>query len=167
MKNIKKPEAKTPSKPAQELEDLKKDFLYLKAEFENYKKNSLKDKSELLKYGGSHFISALANDVLDDWDRAFENFEKDQSLENFKSGMDVIRNKMTQLLKTFEIKTQDPTGEVFDPNYHEALAKQSSSDVPEGSIITVLKKPYQLYDKLIRAGQVIVSEGPPENDKES
>lgn len=150
-----------------QLEEVKKDYLYLKADFENYKKNVLKEKSDLIKYGGQSLVSSLAEEVLDDFERAFQSSGKKQSLESFKKGMSLIHAKFGKILKQFGVTASDPTGQPFDPQYHEALSRQYSDKIPEGHVIATLKKAYKLYDRLIRPGQVIVSAGISEKNKTS
>lgn len=150
-----------------QLEEVKKDYLYLKADFENYKKNTFKEKSDLIKYGGQSLVSSLADEVLDDFERAFQSSSQTQSLEGFKDGMRLIHAKFSKILKQFGVVIVDPTGRPFDPQYHEALSRQQSDGVPEGHVIVALKKAYKLYDRLIRPAQVIVSTGKPNKNKSS
>ena len=150
-----------------QLAEIKKDYLYLKADFENYKKNILKEKSELFKYGGQSLVSALADEVLDNFERAFQSSSEKQSLESFKEGMSLIYTKFHKILKQFGVTDLDPAGQPFDPQYHEALSRQHSNETPEGHVIVTLKKAYKLYDRLIRPAQVIVSAGSSEKDKTS
>ena len=141
------------------LAEAKKDYLYLKADFENYKKNVLKEKSDLIQYGGQRLVTSLAEEVLDDFDRAFQLSSEKESLENFKNGMRFIHLKFNRILKNFGVTIEDPTGQPFDPERHEALSRQKSAEVPEGHVIAALKKAYKLHDRLIRPAQVIISEG--------
>ena len=149
-----------------ELAEAKKDYLYLKADFENYKKNVLKEKSDLIQYGGQRLVTSLAEEVLDDFERAFQFSSEKESLENFKNGMRFIHLKFNRILKNFGVTIEDPTGQIFDPECHEALSRQKNAEVPEGHVIAVIKKAYKLYDRLIRPAQVIVSEGGEEKDRD-
>ena len=143
---------------AKQVEDLKRDYLYLKADFENYKKNALKEKSALIRYGVGNFISSLAEEVLDNFDRAFQSNEN-QSPESFRKGMSLIHSKFQTALKNAGVTALNPVGEPFDPACHEALSREVSDETPEGCIIAVIKKAYKLHDRLIRPAQVIVSKG--------
>ena len=148
-----------------QLAEMKKNYLYLRADFENYKKNVFKEKNELIKYGGQNLVSSLAEEVLDDFDRAFQSFDEKQSLAGFREGMKLVHAKFGKVLKNFGVTLVDPTGQPFNPQYHEALSRQRSDKIPEGHIIMVLKKAYKLYDRLIRPAQVIVSAGKSEKNK--
>ena len=148
-----------------QLAEVKKDYLYLKADFENYKKNIFKEKNDLIKYGGQSLVSSLAEEVLDDFDRAFQSSDNKQSLAGFREGMSLVHAKFGKVLKNFGVTIADPTGQPFDPQYHEALSRQRSDKIPEGHVIVVLKKAYKLYDRLIRPAQVIISTGKPEKNE--
>ena len=141
----------------EKIQALEKNFMYLKADFENYKKRTLKEKTELLRYGGEGFIIALANEVLDDFDRAYEDFKNTKSLENFKSGIDLIHKNLQKILNKFHIESKDPQGKPFDPHYHEALSRQPTDKVPKDHVLVTFKKAYTLCKKLIRPAQVVVA----------
>ena len=140
-----------------ELETLTNQYLYLKADFENYKKQTLKERSELFRYGGEEFIRALINEVLDDFDRAYSDLDHTKSLENFKSGIDLIYKNLQKTLNKFHIEAHDPQGQPFNPNHHEALSRQPTDKVPKDHVLITFKKAYTLYEKLIRPAQVIVA----------
>lgn len=141
----------------EKIQALEKSFMYLKADFENYKKRTMKEKMELIRYGGEEFILALANEVLDDLDRAYEDFQNTKSLESFKSGIDLIHKNLHTILNRFHIEANDPEGQPFDPRYHEALSRQPTSKMPKDHVLVTFKKAYTLYQKLIRPAQVIVA----------
>ena len=152
---LKKPVKK--SSLEEELQALTTQYLYLKADFENYKKQTLKEKSELLRYSGEEFIRALINEVLDDLDRAYSNLNNTKSLENFKSGIDLIYKNLQKILSRFHIEAHDPKGQPFNPNCHEALSRQPTDKAPKDQVLITFKKAYTLYEKLIRPAQVIVA----------
>ena len=141
----------------EELRALQRSYLYLKADFENYKKQMLKERSELLRYGGEEFIRALITNVLDDFDRAYGDLRNTQSLEDFKSGIDLIYKNLQKTLNRFHVEAQDPQGQPFDPNCHEALSRQPTDKMPKDHVLITFKKAYTLYEKLIRPAQVIVA----------
>ena len=131
--------------------------LYLRAEFENFKKHALKEKYSLLRYEGEKFISSLATEVLDDLDRALSASKQDKSLENLQKGLEMIHKKTDKLLSRFGIEILDPTGKLFDPSYQEALSFTKSTHLPEDHVVETYKKAYKLHDKVIRPAQVILS----------
>ena len=147
----------------EKLQQALKDNLYLRAEFENFKKRFFEEKRQLVRYGGEFFISSLANEVLDDLDRAVFSAQSDsaqnneQSFENLKKGLAMIQKKLSQVLDKYGVKIIDPKGQAFDPSYQEALSYIKSSQVPEGHVAETYKKAYKLYDKVIRPAQVVLA----------
>ena len=133
------------------------DNLYLRAEFENFKKRSAEESNKLIRYGGERFISSLANEVLDDLDRAMYFAQEEKSFENLKKGLDMIQKKLSQLLSHFGVEILDPEGKVFDPSYQEALSYVKTSKAPEGYVAETVKKAYKLHGKVIRPAQVVLA----------
>ena len=142
---------------ADKLKQALNDNLYLRAEFENFKKHSYEEKSRLILYGGESFIASLADEVLDDLDRAMFSVQRGDSFENLKKGLEIIQKKLSQILDRFGVKVIDPTGKAFDPSYQEALSYIKTSKVPEGYVAETFKKAYKLHDKFIRTAQVVLA----------
>lgn len=137
-------------------ENFKNEYLYLRAEFENYKKNMIKERADLLKFGGDRLAYDLLN-VLDIFDKA-------QSLEvtpdNFKSYIDGIQLTSLELKKTLEkhgIREIQSLGQNFDPNLHEALTHAPSQEHADNTVINVFKKGYKYHDRTLRHAQVVVA----------
>ena len=158
-------EVKPTDSPAEKSLDLKQElkkahtnYLYLMADFENYKKQMLKERKDLIRYAGEEFILSLINEVIDDFERALATYEEETSLSDFKKGMDIVYKNLQKILKNFNIQSTDPAGTLFDPTQQEAIARQKNTNVPPNQVLITLKKPYKLYDKVIRYGQVVVSE---------
>ena len=140
------------------------DFIYLRAEFDNYKRRALEERYRLLRYSGEKFISELAEEVLDDLDRAFFVSHEQKSVEDLQKGLKMIHKKLEKLFQKFGIEVLDPKGESFDPSYQEALNYVESSDLPEDQIVETYKKAYKLHDKIIRPAQVSVSRKKKDSD---
>jgi len=138
-------------------EKAEKDLLYLRAEFENYKKRTLEEKYHLLRYSGEKFISELATEVLDDLERAFFVSQSQKSIKDLQKGLEMIDKKLKKLFQKHGVEVLDPKGSAFDPSCQEALNFVESSDLPEDQVIETYKKAYKLYDKVIRPAQVVVS----------
>ena len=135
------------------------DHLYLIAEFDNFKKRAEEEKRALKRYDGERFIASLANEVLDDMERALLSAQnKDSSLEDLKKGLLMIQKKLEQVLKNFGVEALDPTGQSFDPSWQEALSYIKTKKTPAGCVAETLKKAYKLHDKVIRPAQVILSQ---------
>lgn len=133
------------------------DNLYLRAEFENFKRRSAEERLKLIRYGGEQFISSLANEVLDDLDRATLSAQKEKSFENLKKGLEMIQKKLSQLLHSFGVEILDPTGKAFDSSYQEALSHIKTFKVPEGHVAETIKKAYKFHEKVIRPAQVVLA----------
>lgn len=143
-------------------EKAEREFLYLRAEFENYKKRALEEKHGLIRYSGESFISELATEVLDDLERALfasqdQKTVDQKTVEDLQKGLQMIDKKLKKLFEKFGVQVLDPKGEPFDPSYQEALSYVENSDLPEDQVVETYKKAYKLYDKVIRPAQVLVS----------
>ena len=163
-KELKKEEKSEKEEKLQEIlnlrEQLKKaesDNLYLRAEFENFKRRVLEERSSQIRYEGSKFISSLATEVLDDLERALQASQENQSLEDLQKGLKMIHKKTSKLLAGFGVEVLDPTGKLFDPSYQEALSFVTSSKIPEDYVVETYKKAYKMHDKVIRPAQVVVA----------
>jgi len=144
---------------AQEKERIAQDkYLRLFAEFENYRTRSAKEQLELINTANGKLLEKLA-EVKDNFDRAFAEENKSGDLAAFEKGIKLIQEQFNKVLSDFGLETIDPSGEVFDPNMHEALMKQPSENVEEGKIIQVYQKGYKIKNKLLKTAKVIVSSG--------
>ncbi|MCH3980922.1 MAG: nucleotide exchange factor GrpE [Prevotella sp.] len=152
-------EEKDPLKEAQaEIETLKDKYLRTVAEFDNYKKRTLKEKAELILNGGEKTITAILP-VLDDFERAIENSEKTDDIKALKEGMDLIYKKFVKTLESLGVKKIDTQDKDFDVDYHEAVAMvPGMGDEKKGKVIDCVQKGYTLNDKVIRHAKVAVGQ---------
>jgi len=141
----------------QKLGQALEDKLYLQADFENFKKRASEERTNLIRYDGQRLLFSLADEVLDDLDRAMQTAEAEKSFDNLKKGLDMIQKKISKTLDHFGVKALDPTGEAFDPSYQEALSHVETDEFPEGYVAKTFKKAYKLHDKVIRPAQVIIA----------
>lgn len=142
--------------PLTRLQALEKDHLYLRAELENIKRQNIKERSHLLKYGAER----LARDLLDTIDVFKSALEGEVTADNFKefvSGVEMTAQSLKNTLEKHGIAEMECVGQPFDPNTQEALSSEPSDEYPEGHVTQVFKAPYKYHDKLLRAGQVVVS----------
>lgn len=145
-----------------ELEKAKSDNLYLRADFDNFRKNSIKERSELMKYGSERLIQDFLG-VLDNFERALQMEVKDGNWAAFRDGVNLIAGEMKSLLQRSGVEEVKSEGEAFDPAKHEALSSEPRTDMPAGHVARVFKKAYKMHDKLIRPAQVTVATQPTEN----
>lgn len=142
-------------KCVQDLAKAKNDYLYLQAEFDNYRKNALKERSQYIKYAGERLIVELLG-VHDNFERALQSFTNSPDDPFFK-GMELIRAQFKTVLEQAGVSEVPADGIAFDPNVHEALSSEESESVEPGTITKVFRKAYKLHDKLIRPAQVVVA----------
>ena len=157
--NTEEAEEKDPLEKAQEeIEQLKTQILYKTAEFDNYRKRTLKEKAELILNGGEKAVSAILP-IIDDMERAIENGAKTEDIAVVREGMELIYHKMMKALEGLgvkEIETQDAD---FNTDIHEAIAMvPGMGDDKKGKVIDCLQKGYQLNDKVIRHAKVAVGQ---------
>jgi len=138
-------------------------FLRVAAEFENYKKRMIREKSMALKYAGEPiFREVLA--TVDNLERAIaqseaDDIEAEQGFSSLLEGVQLILKSLVSTLEKFEVTPVTSVGEVFDPINHEALTMEPSDTVPANQILNEFEKGYQYKDRLLRAAKVIVSSG--------
>lgn len=154
-----KEEEKDPLEQAQaEIEQLKTQILYKTAEFDNYRKRTLKEKAELILNGGEKAVSAILP-VIDDMERALANGEKTDDPAVLREGMELIYNKMMKALESLGVKKIDTDNADFDTDMHEAVAMvPGMGDDKKGKVIDCLQTGYQLNDKVIRHAKVAVGQ---------
>jgi len=150
---------KTPLEQAEEeIADLKDKYLRQVAEFDNYRKRTLKERAELILNGGEKVITALLP-VLDDMERAMENGQKTENPEVLREGMMLIHQKMMKILESQGVTMIDTDGKDFDTDVHEAVAMvPGMGDDKKGKVIDCLTRGYKLNDKVIRHAKVAVGQ---------
>jgi molecular chaperone GrpE len=141
-----------------ELAEAKDKYLRLFAEFDNYKKRSVKERLELMKSAAQDTISDLLP-VLDDFARAKQSAEDESSSEPFSEGVLLVYNKLFNTLKAKGLHPMESNGEEFNPEFHEAITKiPAPSEDMKGKIIDTVTTGYKLHDKIIRHPKVVVGE---------
>lgn len=152
-------EEKAPLEVAQEeIAELKNQLLYKAAEFDNYRKRTLKEKAELILNGSEKTVSAILP-VLDDMERALENGAKTDDPAVLREGMQLIFQKFEKILEGLGVKKMDTTDADFDTDLHEAVAMvPGMGDDKKGKVIDCLQTGYLLNDKVIRHAKVAVGQ---------
>ena len=152
-------EEKDPLEKAQdEITELKNQLLYKVAEFENYRKRTLKERAELILNGGEKFITSILP-VLDDMERAIENGAKTDDPEVLREGMSLIYQKFMKTLESQGVSKIDTVDADFDTDVHEAVAMvPGMGDDKKGKVIDCLQQGYKLNDKVIRHAKVAVGQ---------
>ena len=144
------------TKAQQEVEELKKTLLYKTAEFENYRKRTMKEKPDLILNGGEKTISAILP-VLDDFERALADKSEDPKV--IKEGVQMIFNKFVKTLEGLGVKKIETADKDFDVDFHEAIAMvPGMGDDKKGKVIDCVQTGYTLNDKVIRHAKVAVGQ---------
>ncbi len=141
-----------------EIEQLKTQMLYKTAEFDNYRKRTLKEKAELILNGGEKAVSAILP-VIDDMERAIENGSKTEDPAVLREGMELIYHKFMKTLEGLGVKKIETEDADFDTDLHEAVAMvPGMGDDKKGKVIDCLQTGYQLNEKVIRHAKVAVGQ---------
>ena len=149
-------EADPLAKAQQEVEELKKQLLYKTAEFENYRKRTLKEKSDLILNGCEKTIAAILP-ILDDFERAIA--DKSEDPKAIKEGVQMIFNKFIKTLEGLGVKKIETADKDFDVDFHEAIAMvPGMGDDKKGKVIDCVQTGYTLNDKVIRHAKVAVGQ---------
>lgn len=142
----------------QTIEDQKDKYLRLSAEFDNYRKRTLKEKAELIKNGGEKAISAILP-ILDDLERALANMQKLDDIQAMYDGIDLIHQKFLKTLSQEGLQKMEPVGEAFDTDFHEAIALvPAPEEAQKGKVLDCVQTGYKLNDKVIRHAKVVVAQ---------
>jgi len=140
-----------------EAQENKDKWLRTLAEFDNFRKNTLKEKQDWIRYANEKIIIDLC-DVLDNFERALTTEITADNIPSYKKGIDLIFQQLNAILKKNDVIKLECLGKDFDPKFHEALSSIPSTE-PENKIISIIKNGYMIGEKLIRACQVAVSKG--------
>jgi molecular chaperone GrpE len=141
-----------------ELSELKDKYLRIFAEFDNYKKRTMKEKMDFMRNASQDVLADLLP-VLDDFDRAKQSADSEDTDEVFPQGVTLVFNKLGNVMRSKGVVPMETNGEVFDAELHEAITKiPAPSEDMKGKIIDTITKGYYLNDKIIRHAKVVVGE---------
>ena len=142
----------------QMVSDERDKYLRLSAEFDNYRKRTLKEKAELIKNGAEKTLTAILP-VLDDFERALKNMEASEETKAMKEGVELIFSKFQKILGQEGLQKIETDGQAFDTDFHEAIALiPSPSEELKGKILDCVQTGYMLNDKVIRHAKVAVAQ---------
>ena len=141
-----------------EIAQLKDKYLRSVAEFDNYRKRTLKEKAELILNGSEKAVQAILP-IIDDMERALANSEKTEDAEVLKEGMKLIYQKTNKIMEGLGVKKIDTTDADFDTNFHEAVAMvPGMGDEKKGKVLDCVQTGYTLNNKVIRHAKVAVGQ---------
>ena len=145
-------------KANEQIEEQKDKYLRLSAEFDNYRKRTIKEKAELILNGGEKSISSILP-IVDDFERAIKNMETATDVAAVKEGIELIYNKFISVLGQNGVKVIETKEKPLDTDFHEAIAVIPAPDEAlKGKIIDCVQTGYTLNDKVIRHAKVVVGE---------
>lgn len=140
------------------LEKEKKEYLFLMAEFDNYRKRAVREKSEILRNGAEKVLAGLLP-IVDDFERGLAATADAEDAASVRSGMELIYNKLIKYLESNGVKAMESTGNDFDPDLHEAIASiPAPSEELKGKVIDTTQKGYMINDKVLRHAKVAVGQ---------
>lgn len=145
-------------KADEQIEEQKDKYLRLSAEFDNYRKRTMKEKAELILNGGEKSISSILP-IVDDFERALKNMETATDVAAVKEGVELIYNKFMSVLGQNGVKVIETKEQPLDTDYHEAIAViPAPNEALKGKILDCVQTGYILNDKVIRHAKVVVGE---------
>ena len=151
----------------QQIAELQDKNVRLLAEMDNVRKRAMRDASESRKYAAMPLITDLLS-MTDNLQRALDAADAEDSVESLKNGVDMVLQGIVQIFQKYSCQPiPTEVGQAFDMNLHEAVGMQPSEDHPANSIMMVASQGYELYDRVLRPSQVIVSSGSPQSDSDS
>lgn len=141
-----------------ELAEARDKYLRLSAEFDNYRKRTLREKTELIQTAGESVLKDLLG-LMDDFERGLDAVEKATDTESVKTGMVLIYNKLKDFMSNNGVKEIEAMDQPFDADRHEAVTNiPAPSEKQKGMVMDVIQKGYTLHDKIIRYPKVVVGE---------
>lgn len=151
------PQQATPE-PEEEIAKYRESALRAHADLDNFRKRATREKEESIRYANASLLEKLLP-MLDNFDLGLEAARSAGGSGALISGFEMVRRQLDEFLRTAGVEPILAEGSEFDPNWHEAMAMQPSSDIPEGVVIKQLRPGYKLRDRLLRPSGVIVSKG--------
>jgi len=134
-------------------------FLYLAADFENYKKRAARERQEAVTFANEALLKKLIP-TLDAFEMALAAAKPDPATQSLREGIVMVSNQLKSTLAQAGLEEIDATGNMFDPASHEALSQEEKREVPEGRVLQQIRKGYKFHNRLIRPAGVIVARKP-------
>lgn len=143
---------------AAKLKDL---ALRARADLDNFRKRSLREKEEAIRYANNGLLEKLLP-VTDSFELGLDAARNASDTASVLQGMEMVHKQLLDFMRSNGLEEVPADGRPFDPNLHDAVAQEASDSIPEGHVIRQLRKGYKLRDRLLRASSVVVSKGAPQ-----
>ena len=140
---------------AAKLKDL---ALRARADLDNFRKRSLREKEDAIRYANNGLLEKLLP-VIDNFELGLDAARNATDAASVLQGMSMVQRQLQDFIRSQGLEEVPTDGEAFDPNKHDAVSQEFNADVPEGQVIRQVRKGYKLKDRLLRAASVIVSKG--------
>lgn len=141
-----------------EIEKEKKEYLFLMADFDNFRKRVLKEKADIIKNAAERVLQGFLP-IVDDFERGLVAAAESSEAESIRKGMELIYNKLIKYLQSQGVKAMETDGADFNPDFHEAIAIiPAPSDDLKGKVLDTTQKGYMLNDKVLRHAKVAVGQ---------
>lgn len=141
----------------EKLAEMQDRYIRLSAEFDNYRKRTLREKMDLSKYASENLLLNILP-LMDDFERALQHIDTSSDFASMKNGIDLIYNKFCEFLKQNYVKEIESLNATFNVDIHEAVAKMPAGEDKKGKVVDVLLKGYYLQDKVLRFAKVVVGQ---------
>jgi len=141
----------------EKLAEMQDKYIRLSAEFDNYRKRTLREKMDMSKYAGENLLLGIIP-LMDDFERAHQHMDTTTDCEALKAGIDIIYGKFSDFLKQNGIKEIESLNSNFNVDLQEAVAKVPVEEEKKGKVVDVVQKGYYLQDKVLRFAKVVVGE---------
>jgi molecular chaperone GrpE len=138
-----------------EVAELKDKYLRLYSEFENFRRRTAKEKTDLMKTANEDVLVALLP-VVDDFERGIKSINESSDLKSLTEGMNLIHNKLYKTLEAKGLKPMESIGQEFNSELHEAISQTPASEEMKGKVVAEVEKGYYLHDKVIRFAKVVI-----------
>jgi molecular chaperone GrpE len=143
---------------AAKLKDL---ALRARADLDNFRKRALREKEEAIRYANNGLLERLLP-VIDNFELGLDAAKSGADAASILQGMSMVQKQLQDFLKNNGLEEVQAEGEAFDPNKHDAVSQEFSTEIPEGHVVRQVRKGYKIKDRLVRASSVIVSKGAPQ-----
>ena len=154
----KKPDKTSETVATEKIAEFQNKYIRLSADFDNYRKRTLKEKVDLIKSANAEILLNLLP-VMDDFDRALKSMEDTKGCKEIKDGIDLIYSKFGEFLKSSGVKEIDAMHKKFDTDIHEAITKIPAPEKKlKGKVLDVIQKGYYLNEKIIRYPKVVIGD---------
>lgn len=142
-----------------QIAQLQEKLLRLQADFDNYRKRIAREKEDSIRFANEGLLEQLLP-VIDNFELGLSAAETATDAKSIAMGMQMVKSQLKRFLEDCGVQEINATGALFDPNRHEAVSQEPSTEVPDGTVLAQRRKGYKLRDRLLRPAIVVVAHTP-------